>query len=561
MVQKNKLVYISLAVIVLYLLPFLFLWQNSPILVHDTLEAWFPNVKVLSETETTFSSLDATIPSVMNGLPRNVLVSEFNFFVWGQTIFDLFTLYIVNLALMHVIAFVGMYFLLKVHFLKDPKHHAIAVGAALCFALLPFNPFRVLGIAAMPLVLYAFLNLKNKSATKKDWVIILLYPFFSSFFHVGIFFLSILGLLWLYDFYKTKKPNWFFLAALFLLGAISFVTEYRVLFTMFLDSSFQSHRLEFGSYPTDLVRVLGRSARTFIFGQYHAASLHYIFVFFATAAALVISLRKKILPSNLLKILVLIIAISVFAEAITGWAALEPLKAQFSILKTFNFARFTGFFPILWGLAFALSLKIIFENQKHGKQIAFFLIILQVAFLFSYTDSLVQTGGFGMLLSQEPGYAEFYSEPLFNEIDLFISQPKESYRVVSIGLVPAIAQFNGFYVLDSYQPNYSLEYKHSFRKVIEAELEKSPSLKRYFDGWGSRAYIFPAELEGNRACTKGTCQSIKNLELNTIVLKEMGVKYVFSAVEIENAEDNGFELLKVFERSDSPWKIWLYQIQ
>lgn len=34
-----------------------------------------------------------------------------------------------------------------------------------------------------------------------------------------------------------------------------------------------------------------------------------------------------------------------------------------------------------------------------------------------------------------------------------------------------------------------LEYKHSFRKVIEEELAKAPETRAYFDEWGSRCYL------------------------------------------------------------------------
>lgn len=40
---------------------------------------------------------------------------------------------------------------------------------------------------------------------------------------------------------------------------------------------------------------------------------------------------------------------------------------------------------------------------------------------------------------------------------------------------------------------------------------------------------------------------IKNLEFNTQVFKEMGGKYVISAVEIQNFEQNIFEFVGTFE--------------
>jgi len=40
----------------------------------------------------------------------------------------------------------------------------------------------------------------------------------------------------------------------------------------------------------------------------------------------------------------------------------------------------------------------------------------------------------------------------------------------------------------------------------------------------------------------------------------MGGEYILSAVEIDNAEDNDLDLLGIFERDDSPWRIFLYQV-
>jgi hypothetical protein len=38
----------------------------------------------------------------------------------------------------------------------------------------------------------------------------------------------------------------------------------------------------------------------------------------------------------------------------------------------------------------------------------------------------------------------------------------------------------------------------------------------------------------------------------------LGVEYIFSAVEIGNGEQLGLKLEKVFERDDSPWRIYVY---
>ena len=54
---------------------------------------------------------------------------------------------------------------------------------------------------------------------------------------------------------------------------------------------------------------------------------------------------------------------------------------------------------------------------------------------------------------------------------------------------------------------------------------------------------------------------IRNLELNTSALKEMGGEFILSAVEILNDTQNHLEFLRTFEDRSSPWKIYLYKIR
>ena len=141
-----------------------------------------------------------------------------------------------------------------------------------------------------------------------------------------------------------------------------------------------------------------------------------------------------------------------------------------------------------------------------------------------------------------------------------IGLPQESYRVISVGLHPAIAQFNGFHTLDGYFNNYPLEYKHRFRNIIGYELEKSDELRDYFDGWGSRCYIFTEELSPSVLYTKDKNVTIHNLQLNITALHEMNCTFVLSSVNIANHVDSGLQLVDVYEQADSVWRIFLYEV-
>lgn len=569
--SKNKYLIAGFLVVLVYLLPFLALGENAPALAHDTTDSTLVWYITLAKSGQLFGPLDAVIPQVMDGLPRSSLPEELNFVTLSFFSLPAYAAYALNIGIMHIVAFFGMYLLLKKHFLKEKSNEIIAIGVSLCFALLPFWPLGGLTIAGLPLALFSFLNIRAKNATKTDWVATAILPFFCLFTYSFVFFLFGMFLLWAYDFWKQKKANLLFLAAILLMSGIFLIVEYRLVYSMLLSQDFISHRTEFARYPTDFLRVLGRSARVFLFGQYHAASLHYFVLAAAAIAGTVLLFGKKAKkisavfkePRVMLaaKLLLLIAAICVFSETIVGWDALEPLRQQFSILTTFSFDRFIFLLPLLWYIVFALALCIIAEKAKYGKQIAIALILLQAGFLFAYTDGTVQAGGLGEMLSTEPSFAGIYSTSLFSEINDFIGQRQQGYRIVSIGLPANIPQYSGFYTLDSYQDNYLLQYKRDFRRIIEKELDKSAPVKQYFDEWGSRCYVFAAELEGKYFLTKETTAKISGLELNTNVLKEMGGKYVFSAVEIENSEANGLQLMKVFERQDAIWKIWLYEVQ
>jgi hypothetical protein len=154
---------------------------------------------------------------------------------------------------------------------------------------------------------------------------------------------------------------------------------------------------------------------------------------------------------------------------------------------------------------------------------------------------------------------EFYSPDLFETVQEEIGRPPSSYRVVSVGLYPDVAAYNGFHTLDGYQRLYPLAYKHQFRRIIAPELEKSDELRRYFDHWGSRCYVFSAELGKNYVHPKDEAAPI-HLDLNVAALAEMGGRYVLSAVSIANASDIGLHAVGTFENNTSPYRLHVYRV-
>lgn len=562
--KEHRYLVVALIVVTLYLAPFYVLGENTPTRVHDNLDSnivWFT---ILTDSNQLFGPIDTTVPQVMNGIPRNSFGTEFNVIQWLYACFGPYTAYIINLTLMHLVALIGMYLLLSRHIMPNEESKFIAVGVSLAFALLPFWPPGGLSVAGTPLLLYTFLNIRSGHWSLIDWAIIVFMPFYSIFAYIGFFALVALSILWLYDFTVTWKPNYTFFLAISLLCLVYCLVEYRLIFSMFIDTGYVSHRIEFANIPINFVSALKTSVWNFFLGNYHAPSLHTYFVGLSVAIATLILLINKKRCNLFVALIGLCAVISLFYGFINS-EYLIFIK-NFSISQGFQLGRFHWLHPLLWFVIFALALKIIYSNLRYGKQIAAIFLTLQVVFLFTcaYGDigGPYQYRGAGLLLTDQLSWDEFYSPDLFDEIDEAIALPKESYRVVSIGMHPAVSQYSKYYTLDSYQVNYPLEYKHSFRKIMEKELAKSEKNRVYFDTWGSRCYLFVSELENNTCMnTKENSKPIQNLEINSEALYDMGGRYIFSAVEILNYNDNNLEFVDVFENDRSPWKIWVYSVK
>src|SRR5699024_10753747 len=126
---------------------------------------------------------------------------------------------------------------------------------------------------------------------------------------------------------------------------------------------------------------------------------------------------------------------------------------------------------------------------------------------------------------------DFYATDMFSEIIDYIGKDTSTYKVGSVGLYPSIALYNGFYCIDGYSNNYSLEYKHEFRKIIAEELEKDDDLKTYFDEWGNRCYLFSSEIPFQYYFTKNSKMEIEDWDVNINQLKNMGCDYILSAIK------------------------------
>ena len=556
LLQKHKekaFIVIALIIIALFVSPLFILGENAHIRVHDNLDSNLAWYKVLKESGEIFGSLEAVIPQVMNGnLLRNAFGTEWSGIVWLHALFPTMLAYAISQTITRVFAFIGMYLLLRDHFLRSDEWIIISVGTALTFALTPFWPSGMLSTLGMPLALWAFLHIRNGRISWREYAVFSLLPLYSSIVLGMFFFLFAMGILWLIDVIKRKKHVISFLIALIYMSLVYIIVEYRLVYSFIFDDDPNS-RDEYFHTTLSLSRVIRLTFKNYVFGHTHVMTVHELIILPVLFIALLIIWKKGWWKQEKLFVYLFILnfLLSLWYAFwfFKGW---EPFTEKFHFMNTFNFARFHFLRPLVIYASFALALKVIWQFHHWWKPIVTLCLIAQLVVLVPFNEEIAH--------HQKPSVKEFYDVELFSQIKEYIGLPQEEYRVASIGLHPAIAQYNGFYTLDSYNNFYPLTYKHQFRKIIEKELAKNKKIRTYFDEWGGRCYLFTEELGKHYMFKKSSKKKLKTIQLQTDVFKEMGGRYIFSAVPIINEDENKLRLEKEFTTKKSVWKIYLYRV-
>ena len=153
--------FLASILLVLYLSPLFILGENAHMRVHDNLDSNIAWYKTLKNSGQLFGDINSVVPQVINGLPRNTYGTEFSGIEWLHQLFPSMLAYAISQAITRIVAFLGMYLLLKKHFIKEKDGDWIRVWVSLAFALTPFWPSGMLSTLGMPLALWAFLNIRS----------------------------------------------------------------------------------------------------------------------------------------------------------------------------------------------------------------------------------------------------------------------------------------------------------------------------------------------------------------------------------------------------------------
>ncbi|RYU79030.1 DUF6044 family protein [Hymenobacter persicinus] len=550
--------------LLLFLLPFLLLQERSYVLIDDNLDAELSVPFLLTRHHVALDYRPtAVVEPIMNGLPRNALRPGLSATVLLFGLLDPLPAYLMHEALVRLLALLGLYLLLRRHFLREPDQRRLAAGLALAWAVLPAYTIYGLTVLGQPWLLLAFLNLRRGPGRWTDWLLVALFPLWSMFVFIGPVAGAAGAALLLLDWAQGRGVAWRAAGALALLTAMYLVVEYPLVYSLLVAKQFVPHRLEF-----DLGKLgkpglgagLVSAGRYFFTGQYHASLVSRAVMLLAVAAAWKPLGRAGNQRRLLLGLLAVLAAVALFCGFYPQF--IELVQQALPPLRTFNLSRFHFLTPLLWFVVLALSLRALPAGGLRTGLVALQLA-LGLGMNSEWTNNLRELAG--RAAPTEPNYQAYVAPALFGQVQAGIREQTglgpAAYRVACLGFPPAVAQLNGFYTLDSYQNNYPVTYKHQFRPLIAGELAKDDFLRTYFDAWGNRCYLFSAELGKDFRVAAFQRRVVQDFAFDAVAFRKLGGRFVLSAARLAAPARSGLVARGEFSARTAYWHLYLYEAQ
>ena len=543
---------------------------------------------------------DGFAPELMGGTPVSELGANMPLLLALFGVFSESTAYALLVIAGMIVGYAGLYALLR----ELGVRPALCAVSAIGFAFLPF--FATYGLSSMgvPLVAFAFVRVWKSVSAGNVALLVVVLAFFSmcsSFVLVGYSICMIVGVVGLVTVIlraKSAKTGWVLIGAALLLMVFYLVLSGGLLDILSSASSSDNTRAEWVLSVSPV--TLGAVLKFFCKGHYHAVSNHLPLVLLSIVALLAYCVIRSVcaktaggsamecvnssrtMTIGVVVLMASALAIAVFYVLYHGEFVVGLRNGLPGAIKTFQLDRFYWLYPTIWwtacgeagesllrsAAALGLSARLAHHSMAFGC-IAWGMIVLAVgaSFYLSARANIVSETVDACYVRSEKDSSElltwrrYFAEDLFEGIAADIGRPKADYRVVSIGMHPSVALHNGFYTLDGYRAYYPLEYKHKFRRIIAGELEEDPNLREYFDGWGSRCYVFSHEVGQQYLVAKTSEMAIRDLRIDVGQLRSMGGEYVFSAVDIEDPKKYGLKKIGEYSTSDSYWKVRVYQVE
>lgn len=583
----------------LILYAFWLYWPLDTVLIqaHDFLDSGFLYFIERSRIEGFFFNPDKELARFMD-LPLNALaVRDLGL---GELYYELLSpsgALVANALVTLFVGFTGFFLLIHNYVLKDKDRIAalaIVLIMALIFAMLPFKPQRLSGIAMLPLLFWAALNIFHGRYLLLSFLSFGFYPFVA-FLHYNGFAVAI-ALLCFTGFLTIKRhPRALaFIALTAFTGVIYCLVEYRsLLIVLHPDYMIDSHRLLDAQaiFPdlTDRAVWYDLFKRMILAtGHHHMITDLFIlsilsYLMFIVLAGYMFFKRlnwtdtygSSVIDARMIALLVL------FAGPVLGFvnfwdSSLHilkntvgiplPLRRLDSFALPLLFVVLTSVFlsllparikvlkicPLFLGAFLGLIVLATFATHRHHR----FAIKADMGLPKDFSTTQMIKGALGKISPEEQEditlrkfkmkplndlmytEAEYFYHEAFVDINVAVEEalgPQSSYNVMSVGLSPTVAQYHGYHTIDGYFANYSTsKFYKNFWPVIAPEVALDGKTKEDILP-GGRIYAYLAAQHFDRG--------VIYPKYNLCAFWDNGGRALFSGYKIGNAKESGLKLL------------------
>lgn len=566
---KRLLYVLALLILVSPYISFIIMGEGSYLPIDDGLDSNHVLLKLSADNSKTLTDR-SSFPQPVGGVPhhKDLVRSPIGMLF---LLFNPFWADVLNRAIIAIIAFISMQILL---FYLNPKAKnefqdwLIVTGVSVAFGLCWFWPYAGISVAGLPLVFYAYLT-AHKNPVRSQ-ILTILYAWYSSLALCGMFLLVALGILELIRLLRRESS----------LKRISLIATLCIAYIVFnysmvqsvLNPLFETHRTEINlvhNYQS-VIDAAKFSGKIFLFNGGHNSGYPTIPILAFIASSFILLIKRKKISKLSYHLFIAYLSIIIVTFIFSNKATVA-IQQKIPLLSMLQLQRFYWLLLPIQYLLFYQALDVF--KSLSLKKLVIVLLICQTGWVFykynSNTKQMIKKI-IGVHVNNF-SYKEFYSPSLMNSINDYIGKPQNSYRVASVGFYPAVALYNGFYTIDGYYSSgYPLEHKHTFGKMMEAELAKNEVLWHTFYDWGSPCYVYSDDLDQQVGYGGGFIPptirktdpwEIDDLQIDADLLLQMNCQYIFSAVPINNADQIQLNFERYFENSKSPYRIYLYSVK
>ena len=564
--DKKRIMLPVLGALVVSFIGFIYvlLGEGSYVEVHDQLDGEILNY--IYQAKYLFQG--DVIPEFMNGMDKAAMTPPAPLAVLLYKVLPPFAAYVTVQWVIVLVGFWGMYYLCR--YFKLPEEINFFVGVL--FAYMPFYPVYGLAALGQPMLVLCYLQWIRGEKKAAALLGICFYGLMSSLTLVGFVWLVLGGLhgVCLLFCRKWRSAGKNILALLTLL--FTYIMTNLDLLRSVLGKSFVTHREEMVLQPTE---DLQEKFEELLFRGGSYSKTYALLVVFAAILIVGIGLIRKNKESTLRskRLGALLLGNIVLTIWAVLWNAEVVVKLREKIggmIVYFQADRVYWIFPFLWMVVLAFTLEFLYYMIGRYKDVPVKAVLTAIIIvLMAYHGGSIlrdSTMNKNIRLLLVDGYEQvtwesIYMEDVFDEIEKVISPDKSSYSVVSLGIYPSVALYNGFTCADGYSNNYDVEYKHKFREIMSPELEKSTQVRHYFDRWGNRCYLATAQRGYDAMVKKGSGFVYKTPSYSFSDMERLNIRYLFAAAPVEGAE---YEKMLVegspFSSESSYYEVYVYDL-